>query len=222
MFRRYLPFLLFVVIISADELTCSTLRTLNTALVDFADGDCTCTDGSDTTSDSCTACFSGNSFKGIAESTSVKNLTGSTFSQQTEVELCFQYEEDMYGGAKVCYSYLLFGSNQDSQCTVTVDGTRCAACQTFTQVNLAFDCTNLSYKNTTGGNSLFEVRQDASVADSSANTLLRFMANTAAAEGCQTGGGSGGSGGSGSGPKGVAFLYSSLSTAFAIFGLLAY
>jgi hypothetical protein len=131
----------------------------------------------------------------------------------------------MYGGAKVCYSYLLYGSNPDSQCTVTVGGAKCAACQTFTQGNVAFDCSNLSYNNApflNYKNTPFEVRQDAPVADSTASTLLRFMASTTAAEGCQTGGGTGGSSGSGSGAKSAEFFYILLSTAFAIFGLLAY
>lgn len=209
MLKAFLPFLLIGFIYS-DELTCNTLRALNTVRVDFASGVCACTDGVDTTSDSCTGCFSGGSFKGIAESSSVKNLTGTTFSQQTDVEICFQYEDDTYGGAKVCYSYKLFGSNPDTQCTVTVDGASCAACQTFTQASLAFDCSNIGYVNATGGNAVFEVRQDAPVADAIDGSLLRFMADMSSAEGCQTGGG--GSGGYGSGATNSAVFHGMLVT----------
>eukprot|EP00980_Cylindrotheca_fusiformis_P002967 scaffold683_cov124-Cylindrotheca_fusiformis.AAC.36 len=196
MFGLYLSFLLFG-IIYAEQQSCSMLRDLNTAYIGFATSDCDCTSGADTVSDACTSCFNGASYKGTAQSTSVLNTTGATYSQQTDVELCFYYEGDTYGGAKVCYSYVLFGSNPQSQCTVTVDGAQCAACQTATTTTLAFDCSNLSYRDSEGKSSVFQVRQDAPVAEAVDGTLLQFLNGATSSEGCEPVDlGNGGSGGS--------------------------
>ena len=172
--------LLLLVAVEADEATCANLRSLNAASIGFVDSDCACSDPTaETTREICSSCFqstSSTAFKGIATSTAIKDRTGTSFSQRTDVELCFQYEEGVYRNAKVCYSYFLFGGNQDSQCTITVDGASCNRCQTFTKTTLAFDCSNLNY----------ETRQNALVADAVQGTVLHFLSNTKSASGCAT------------------------------------
>lgn len=187
---RLICLLLFIaLIVTADEATCNALRSLNTANVGFAGEDCTCSDPTtDTTTETCSSCFestTSTAFKGTTISTATKNKTGTSFSQRTDVELCFQYENEVYGGAKVCYSYFLFGANQDTQCTITVDGTACNQCQTFTKTTLAFDCSNVNY----------ETRQNNPIAEAVQGSVVQFLTNTNSATGCAatSGGGAGSS-----------------------------
>lgn len=187
---HFFALLLLLAVVTADEATCNTLGSLNTANILFADGDCACSDPTtDTTKETCSSCFqstTSTAFKGVATSTATKDKTGTTFSQRTDVELCFQYENDVYNATKVCYSYFLFGGNRDSQCTITVDGTACIQCQTFAATTLAFDCSNVNY----------ETRQDKPLADAVQDTVLQFLTNTMSATMCATpseGGAGGGS-----------------------------
>ncbi|KAL3935782.1 MAG: hypothetical protein SGBAC_008771 [Bacillariaceae sp.] len=187
---HFFTLLLLLAVVTADEATCNTLRSLNTANIEFTDGDCACSDPStDTTKEKCSSCFqstTSTAFKGIATSTATKDKAGTTFSQRTDVELCFEYESGVYDAAKVCYSYSLFGGNRDSQCTITVDGTSCNQCQTFTATTLAFDCSNVNN----------ETRQDKPLADAVQDTILQFLTNTESATMCATpseGGAGGGS-----------------------------
>mmetsp|Transcript_28329 Transcript_28329/g.68883 ORF Transcript_28329/g.68883 Transcript_28329/m.68883 type:complete len:215 (+) Transcript_28329:96-740(+) len=205
---RYLALILLLAVATADEATCNTLRSLNTANIGFAGGDCACSDPTtDTTKETCSSCFqstTSTAFKGIATSTATKDKTGTSFSQRTDAELCFQYENEVYSGASVCYSYFLFGANPDSQCTITVDGTACNQCQTFTKTTLSFDCSNLNYNGTL---------QNKPIADAVQDTVLQFLTNTESSTGCAATGG----GGTGSSSGGFKLLFGTVTILAATF-----
>jgi len=232
--RLVLVLLLACIAVSADELTCNTLRNTNQQLLGlFGDTSCSCTASAEAVTDTCSACIestSGDSYKGIAKATISKSTEGPTYNQQTTVNYCFQYGSDLYNGAQVCFVTSMSGTQQlygNSACEVKVDGRSCAACQTFTVTELAFDCSNIEYKSIDGNMTKFEAVNNSTEFNTAASgSLLRFMddSQVKATTGCPVTGGSGDGGGSGGTSTSVSrrsaiVLYGTLS--FGILGFLA-
>lgn len=112
-------------------------------------------------------------------------LDGTTYSRQTLVRLCFDYDDNgnLYGGANVCHETI----PEDSLgglgvCSIQVDGALCEMCEFCPGrdenylLRSVFDCSNV------GGE---EARVCTSDYSNNTDTILRFLANPQRSTECE-------------------------------------
>ena len=118
----------------------------------------------------------------LSSSVKLSNLDQPSYSQITTLNICFDYDEDLYDGANVCHETTPENLGGLGVCSIDVDGTLCDMCEFCNgrdenyQLMSAFDCSNV------GGESARVCTSDYT---NNTETIIRFLANPKTSTACQ-------------------------------------